>query len=76
MKLATILVTLMLSIPSLAQTPHLNLKAPVLEPQMNLTIRPLQTDLIRLFLRLPTNRRMLAGFTSLKNEADFCNLKL
>ena len=76
MKLATMLITLFLSIPSLAQTPHLNLKAPVLVPKMDLTMRPLQTDLIRLFLRLPTNRRMVAGFTSFKNEADSCNLKL
>ena len=66
MKLPAILVTLVLSIPVMGQTQLFNENLPLLKPQIKLTLQPLQTDLIRLYMRLPSHRRMIAGFSSTK----------
>jgi hypothetical protein len=74
MKLSAILVTLMLSIPALGAAQLLHENLPILKPQMELTLQPLQTDLIRLYMRLPSHRRMIAGFSSAQKKQSHCSI--
>lgn len=75
MKLSALLATLILSIPALGAAPLLHEKLPILKPKMELTLEPLQTDLIRLYMRLPSHRRMIAGFNSAQKMQSNCRIE-
>lgn len=75
MKLSAILVTLMLSIPAMGKAQLLHESLPLLKSQMNITLQPLQTDLIRLYMRLPSHRRMIAGYNSAQKAQPHCTIE-
>jgi hypothetical protein len=60
MKLIVLFITLMISLPSLAQTPSLSFGPDLKVPQVSVR-NPIQTNLIRLYMRMPSERRMIAG---------------
>ena len=74
MKLSAIIVTLMLSVSVMGKAQLLHEKLPLIQPQLKITLQPLQTDLIRLYMRLPSHRRMIAGYSSSKKEETHCTI--
>lgn len=62
MKLMTLALCLTCSLTSLASTEKLSFQEPDLKMKKVITMRPMQSNLIRLYLRLPSQKRMIAGF--------------
>jgi hypothetical protein len=60
MKLIVLFITLMISLPSLGQSHSLSYGPDLKVPQVSVR-NPIQTNLIRLYMRMPSERRMIAG---------------
>lgn len=60
MKLIVLLITLLTSLPSLSKTQSLSF-GPELKVKQVTVRNPIQTNLIRLYMKMPSERRMIAG---------------
>ena len=68
MKLMTLFLTLMISLPSMGktQTQSLTFESALKVPLVSVR-NPIQTNLIRLYIRMPSERRMIAGVKEKKS---------
>ncbi|MBA2403616.1 MAG: hypothetical protein H0V66_02510 [Bdellovibrionales bacterium] len=68
MKLFALLITLTVSLPSLGHTHKLTFNSPNLEVKPVLVAKPIQTNLIRLYMRMPSEMRMIAGYKEVRTK--------
>ena len=66
MKLQALLITLIVSLPSLASTQTLKFNSPNIEVRPVVIRKALQTNLIRLYMRMPSEMRMIAGYKEVR----------
>jgi hypothetical protein len=66
MKLFALLITLIVSFPSLAHTHTLKFNSPNIEVRPVVIRKALQTNLIRLYMRMPSEMRMIAGYKEVR----------
>lgn len=66
MKLLALLITLIVSLPSLANTQTLKFNSPNIEVRPVVIRKALQTNLIRLYMRMPSEMRMIAGYKEVR----------
>jgi hypothetical protein len=62
MKLFALLITFIVSLPTLGATHKLNFNQPDLVVRPVAVKKTLQTNLIRLYMRMPSEMRMIAGY--------------
>ena len=68
MKLITLTLSVIFSLSSFAATEKLSFNHPELEVKKVVIAKPMQLNLIRLYQKLPSERRMIAGFRESKIE--------
>jgi hypothetical protein len=66
MKLLALLITLIVSFPSLASTQTLKFNSPDIEVRPVVIRKALQPNLIRLYMRMPSEMRMIAGYKEVR----------
>ena len=66
MKLLALLITLIVSLPSLASMQSLQFNSPNIEVKPVVIRKALQTNLIRLYMRMPSEMRMIAGYKEVR----------
>lgn len=66
MKLLALIITLIVSLPTLAHTHKISFDAPDLQVKEVVARRPIQTNLIRLYMRMPSEMRMIAGYKEVR----------
>lgn len=77
MKLLLTGLTLLLSLQTLAATvptSNLNFQEPMLELKKVTIRKPLPTNLIRLYIRMPSDMRMVAGYKEMRQTNDKMSL--
>lgn len=67
MKLFVLVLTLIISLPGLAHVQRLSYNAHNLQVKPVVMKRQIQTNLIRLYMRMPSEMRMIAGHKEIKN---------
>ena len=67
MKLFVLVLALIISLPGLAHVPRISYNAHNLQVKPVLMKRQMQTNLIRLYMRMPSEMRMIAGHKEIKN---------
>lgn len=66
MKLLALLITLIVSLPTLGHTHKITFNYPDQEVRPVAVRKPLQTNLIRLYMRMPSEMRMIAGYKEVR----------